>query len=869
MTDTLISALGSIFPPGRLLTQAAQVAPYECDALTAMRVRPRAVVLAESQQEVIDTVRLCNRLRVPFVARGSGTSLSGGSLPIAEGIVIALNRLNRVLKLDPDARIAVVEPGVINLNVTKAAAPYGLYYAPDPASQSVCTVGGNIAFNSGGVHCLKYGMTSNHILGLKVVLADGEVVSFGSESLEATGPDLPGFFVGSEGLFGIALEATLRLIPRVETYRTVLAAYRTLEAAGNAVAMVVASGLLPGAMEIMDPLAIKATEEAAHAGYPLDAGGLMIVELEGEAVQVEVEFERLLEVIRESGAYQIRAAQNDAERLLIWKGRKGAFSAVGRLSPQYVVQDGVVPRSSLGEALASIEALSQKYSLPVANVFHAGDGNLHPLILYDARITGAYDRAEEMASEILDLCIGLGGSITGEHGIGMEKRAHLPRMFSEYDMATMTRMRRAMDPLEIANRGKMLQVAGNGDRLSVISDQSSVASGQLRRETDRGKSGPADVVQPQNLAELQYVVRSCERLVVRGGGSKHALSAAQDGTMVLDMRGLRGIVEYVPDEFTFTALAGTPVSDVAAMLAEHGQYLPFDPPLADAGATLGGTVAAGLSGPGRYRYGGVRDFILGVRFVDGHGSVVRGGGKVVKNAAGFDFPKLMVGSLGRLGVLAELSFKVFPQPHVFATLIFPYTDLTEAQADMQRLTRQPLDIEAIDLTVPGEIDSTGVTLYVRIGGLAETLTLRIDRLQALLRAVAGDLQVATGDEEAGLWRAAREFTWAPHKLPLVKTPCNAVKLARLADALIRGAGDQTGDMCLRFSVAGNVAWIAWPGDLRGDALALDTILSQAGLPGLVLRGATGGPHIGAPIPQANAFYRRVKGVLDPHGRFGS
>ena len=265
----------------------------------------------------------------------------------------------------------------------------------------------------------------------------------------------------------------------------------------------------------------------------------------------------------------------------------------------------------------------------------------------------------------------------------------------------------------------------------------------------------------------------------------------------------------------------------------------------------------------------MRDFILGVRFVDGHGSVVRGGGKVVKNAAGFDFPKLMVGSLGRLGVMAELSFKVFPQPQVFATLVASYTDAAAAQADIQRLTRQPLDIEAIDLAVPGEIDSTGVTLYVRIGGLAETLTLRIDRLQALLRAVAGDLQVATGDEEAELWRAAREFTWAPHKLPLVKTPCNAVKLARLADALIRGAGDQTGDMCLRFSVAGNVAWIAWPGDLRGDALALDTILSQAGLPGLVLRGATGGPHIGAPIPQANAFYRRVKGVLDPQGRFSS
>ena len=458
MAEELFVSLARIYPPARLLTHPAQLAPYECDALTAMRVRPRAVVLAETQDEVIETVRLCYRLGVPFVARGSGTSLSGGSLPIADGIVIALNRLNHILRLDPKARVAVVEPGVINLDVSKAAAPYNLYYAPDPASQSVCTIGGNVAFNSGGVHCLKYGMTSNHILGLKVVLADGEVVTLGGDSLEAAGPDLPGFFVGNEGLFGIALEITLRLIARVETYRTVLAAYRSLEEAGNAVSMIVASGLLPGALEIMDPLAIKATEEAAHAGYPLDAGGLLIVELEGETVQVEADFAQLHEIIRQSGAYEIRPARNDAERLLIWKGRKGAFSAVGRLSPQYVVQDGVVPRSHLGAALAEIQELSEKYDLRVANVFHAGDGNLHPLILYDARVPGAFDRAEEMAGHILDMCIRLGGSITGEHGVGMEKRAHLPEMYGETDMATMVRLRRAMDPKEIANRGKMLAV---------------------------------------------------------------------------------------------------------------------------------------------------------------------------------------------------------------------------------------------------------------------------------------------------------------------------------------------------------------------------------------------------------------------------
>ncbi|MCB0202780.1 MAG: FAD-binding protein, partial [Anaerolineae bacterium] len=442
------------------------------------------------------------------------------------------------------------------------------------------------------------------------------------------------------------------------------------------------------------------------------------------------------------------------------------------------------------------------------------------------------------------------------------KRAHLPRMFSENDMATMTRMRQAMDPREIANRGKMLQVAGNGDRLSVISHQSSVASDQLRRETDRGEWRSADVVQPESMAEVQEAVRGCERLVVRGGGSKPALSSTSNGATVLDMRGLSGIVEYVPDEFTFTALAGTPVSEVTAMLAEHGQYLPFDPPLQDTGATLGGTVAAGLSGPGRYRYGGVRDFILGVRFVDGQGNVVRGGGKVVKNAAGFDFPKLMVGSLGRLGVLAELSFKVFPQPQASATLVASYADVTGAQADMQRLTRQPLDIEAIDLVVPG------ATLLVRIGGLAETLAARIDRLLAMLRPNSDDVQVITGNEEAELWRLAREFAWAPAGLPLVKTPCNAVKVADLAEALVHGAGDHAGDLRLRFSVAGNVAWIAWPSVIHGDD-GLDDILAEAGLPGLVLRGATGDPCLGAPRVQDNEFYRRIKAVLDPQGRFGS
>ena len=453
--STLLDDLTQRFGTKRVLQQPAQLRPYVSDALTAFRSDPAAVVLAESQQEVIETVRLCHRYGVPFVARGSGTSLSGGSLPIQDGIVIALNRLNHILRLDPLARIAVVEPGVVNLEVSKAAAPHGLYYAPDPSSQLICTIGGNVAFNSGGAHCLKYGMTANHVLAIKAVLPDGEVVHLGSESLEGIGPDLAGFFVGSEGLFGVALEITLRLLPKPESYRTVLASYASLQRAGDAVGMVVESGLLPGAMEIMDNLAIQAAEAAVNAGYP-NAAALLIVELEGEVVQVEAEFAHLLQVIEESNADEVRVAQDDADRARIWKGRKSAFSAVGRLSPDYIVQDGVVPRSHLGKALAKIEALSKQYDLRVANVFHAGDGNLHPLILYNGREHGALERAEALAGEILHMCIDLGGSITGEHGVGVEKRQYMSDMFTEIDLAVMNEIRRAIDPLELANRGKML-----------------------------------------------------------------------------------------------------------------------------------------------------------------------------------------------------------------------------------------------------------------------------------------------------------------------------------------------------------------------------------------------------------------------------
>ena len=454
-----LQRLTALLPPERLLCRPEQLAAYESDGLTAFRQRPVAVVIPQTAEEVVAIVNVCHEERIPFVARGSGTSLSGGSLPVADGVVIALNRLNRIIRLDPLQRIAVVQPGVINNHVTDAAAAHGLHYAPDPSSQSVCTIGGNVAFNSGGAHCLKYGMTANHVLGIKAVLGTGEVVEWGGASRENVGPDWCGLFTGNEGLFGIAVEITLQLLPRPECYHTVLAGYRTLELAGDAVSAIIASGLLPGAIEIMDALALEAAVAAVHADYPPGCEAVLIVELEGPREVVAVERVRLDQIIAASQPVEARPARNAEERAAIWKGRKCAFSAVGRLSPDFIVQDGVVPRRRLGEALRRIGEMAREANIRVANVFHAGDGNLHPLILFDGREAGALQRAEALAAKILRMCVAMGGSLTGEHGLGMEKREFLPDMFNAEEIACMKRLRAAFDPLGIANPGKMFPSA--------------------------------------------------------------------------------------------------------------------------------------------------------------------------------------------------------------------------------------------------------------------------------------------------------------------------------------------------------------------------------------------------------------------------
>jgi glycolate oxidase len=444
-------AIRGELPADAVISEPEQLRTYECDALTGHRAVPELVVLAGSAAEVQAVVALCAQHGVPFVARGAGTGLSGGALPVADGIVISLARLNRVLDVDLEHGRVTVEPGVTNLEITKAVAGAGFYYAPDPSSQQVCTIGGNVAENSGGAHCLKYGFTVNHVLAVDVVLPSGELVTLARTD---DGPDLLGAFVGSEGTLGIAVRITVRVLRVAETVRTLLAGFPSTDTAGDAVSHVIAAGILPAAIEMMDALTIEAAEAAVAPGYPAGAGAVLIIELDGAAAQVAEDSAVVEQICRDDGAFEIHAAETADERARVWRGRKAAFAAMGRISPSYYVQDGVVPRTRLHEVLHKIGQLEQEHGLRIGNVFHAGDGNLHPLVLYDDRIEGQAELAERVATKILDLCIDAGGSLTGEHGVGVDKACSMPKLFGARDLETMLRLRTAFDPAGLANPGK-------------------------------------------------------------------------------------------------------------------------------------------------------------------------------------------------------------------------------------------------------------------------------------------------------------------------------------------------------------------------------------------------------------------------------
>ncbi|HET8684850.1 MAG TPA: FAD-linked oxidase C-terminal domain-containing protein, partial [Micromonosporaceae bacterium] len=438
VVDDLAAQLRRELGGAAVVTEEAARRTYECDGLAHYRATPALVVLPADAAQVQAVVRACGAAGVPWVARGSGTGLSGGALPVADGVLVVTSRMRRILEVDLANARALVEPGVVNLAISQAVGAAGWYYAPDPSSQLVCSIGGNVAENSGGAHCVKYGFTVHHVTGIEVCTPDGELAWLGSaKAAEAPGYDLAGVFIGSEGTLGIATKVAVRLLRRPEAVSTMLAAFRTVAEAGAATSAVIAAGLTPAAAEIMDALAIQGAERAVDCGYPPGAGAVLIVEVDGPAVEVAEEEAAVRALCVEAGAFEVRVAADAAARQAIWTGRRSAFAAVGRISPHYIVQDGVIPRTALAEVLAEIDAMATAAGIRVANVFHAGDGNLHPLVLYDATVPGEYEAAEQVSGAILDLCVSTGGSITGEHGVGVDKAAKMPRMFSAEDLDTM------------------------------------------------------------------------------------------------------------------------------------------------------------------------------------------------------------------------------------------------------------------------------------------------------------------------------------------------------------------------------------------------------------------------------------------------
>lgn len=450
----LVNNLRSFLPPEAVLHETEDLRPFECDGLSAYRQLPMVVVLPQTEEQIIKILKLCYATRTPVVARGAGTGLSGGALPHNQGVLLSLAKLNQIISVDPLARMVRVQPGVRNLAISEAAAPYGLYYAPDPSSQIACSIGGNVAENSGGVHCLKYGLTVHNILKLRVLTVAGECLEIGGESLDSAGYDLLALMTGSEGMLGIVTEVTVKLIPVPEKAQLVMAAFDDVHKAGNAVANVIGAGIIPAGMEMMDKITVHAVEEFLHAGYDLDAAAILLCESDGSAEEVADEIERIHAIMQQSGATKISTSRNEAERLRFWAGRKAAFPAAGRVSPDYYCMDGTIPRKHLADVLDGIEKLSQEYGLRCMNVFHAGDGNLHPLILYDANQPGELERTEEFGGKILEMCIHAGGTITGEHGVGMEKINQMCTQFKTGELEMFHAVKAVFDPEGLLNPGK-------------------------------------------------------------------------------------------------------------------------------------------------------------------------------------------------------------------------------------------------------------------------------------------------------------------------------------------------------------------------------------------------------------------------------
>ncbi len=865
---TLLRRLRRIVGPDRVAAGRCQSEVYSYDASLAAGA-PDAVVLPADTEEVSAVVRLAAEAGVPFVPRGFGTNLSGGSVAPRGGLVIGLARLNRILEIRPEGRYAVAQAGVTNLELQNALAPLGFYFAPDPASQKVATLGGNVGENSGGPHCLKYGVTTNHILGMTLVLADGQVVRVGGPDLDPPGYDLRGLLAGSEGTLAIITELVVRILPLPESVLTLLVVYDDVADAARSVSDITAAGIVPATLEMMDAAVMRAVEESKPCGFPLDAAAVLIAEVDGSAVGLADQARRIGEICTANHCRQVRQAKDAAERDLLWSGRRGAFGAIARLAPSFLVADCTVPRTHLPEALARVAAIAARHELPYGNVFHAGDGNLHPLLLFDSRNADEVRRVHEAGREIMEACTALGGTITGEHGVGMEKADAMRLVFSDDDLEFQRRVRAAFDPRELLNPAKVLPAAiGTADAAGSATPQQP-PSGELRGEKE---VPPDEGFLPADASE------ACE--IVRRACAEHgALAPCGNGTQLefgncLDrpatpLRSLKlaAVVEHDPSNQVVAIGAGMPLESLQDLLATHGQWLPLRPPLGKT-HTLGGIVALGACGPERLRYGAPRDLLLGLKFVSGTGRLIRAGGRVVKNVAGYDLTRLLAGSAGTLGLLTELTFRVLPLPQS-CTAVVASGSLPQCSSAAAAVLRSKLEPNLL-VAVPeeGSLRAGGNApwqLLAGFEGFRQTVEFQGESCRGLF-------------EKAGLGRAAardyapregmcRAFFEAVFQSPVVlRADLPPDRVGRLLSAQgepLQGWAVVVDFGCGRITAAGpslpDGAWDAWCGVAR--KAGGHCILEKA--PEAVRRAC----DVFGQAREDWPLMHRLKAALDPHRVF--
>ncbi|HEX6732117.1 MAG TPA: FAD-linked oxidase C-terminal domain-containing protein [Pyrinomonadaceae bacterium] len=794
--DTLIQNLIAIVGEENVLSEPDELLVYECDGLPHHKHRPRAVVFPSSTEETSSVMRELANSGVPFTPRGAGTGLSGGALALNEGVVVEMARMRKILKIDVENRLAIVQPGVVNLQVSLAAAPFGLYYVPDPSSQPTCTIGGNIAESAGGIHCLKYGTTTDHVLGCRVVLAGGEIVDLGSATGDARGYDLLGTFIGSEGTFGIATEATLRLVEIPPGVRTLLAEFTEVDDASHAVSAIIAAGVMPAALEMMDREIIRAVEASIFAaGLPPDAGAALLIEIDGIEMGIDDEAARVTSICLEFGARSCRLAHDDAERKKLWAARKGAFGAIGRISPDSMIQDAVVPRSRLPEVLAAAYGIATKYQLRIANVFHAGDGNLHPLICFDSRSADQVQRVKEAGRELMQICVAAGGTITGEHGVGLDKRELLPLVFSDSDMNAMLSVRAAFDPIGLCNPGKivpMLRGCGEGRAVTTETLDSSSngysATNVQSRPTGNDAPKRSLLFDPASaMSQLQKILgdKNCsigEEKIVASPASTEEMSeimklAGREGWTVLpagastwvdaihpsganiivNTTRMNRVIEHEPADLITVTEAGVPLSELNRQLSENGQWLPLDPP-DDGRATIGGVVATGLSGTQQIGYGRPRGSVIGMKVVLSDGRTIKTGGRVVKNVAGYDLSKLFTGSYGTLGVITELNFKLRPRPELEATVVAigNQDGLISAGQSILKAKLFPVALELVSSAITPKLNlqsSSGPQLLVRFAGTEKGVKYQLNEALKHFNqeGLVSNAQIIT--EDHAVWRS--------------------------------------------------------------------------------------------------------------------